>query len=81
METLAAGGHFDQAIHFLQAELAKDSARRDLQLALGNIAMRAGNYDLAVGQFQAVAKTSIRIPMLAATFTFAWASRSVTRVT
>lgn len=57
METLAAGGHFDQAIHILQAELAKDSARRDLQLALGNIAMRAGNYDLAVGQFQAVAKT------------------------
>jgi tetratricopeptide (TPR) repeat protein len=55
VETLAVGGHFDQAIPLLQAELAKNPARRDLQLALGNIAVRAGNFDLAVAQFQAIA--------------------------
>jgi len=54
VETLAAGRHFDQAIQFLQSELARDPARIDLHRALGNIAMRAGNYDLAIGQFQTI---------------------------
>ena len=54
VETLAGGGHFDQAIQFLQAELAKNPSRIDLQMSLGNIAARAKNYDLAIGQFQTV---------------------------
>src|SRR5580658_4488401 len=54
VETLAAEGHFDQAIQFLKTELAKNPTRHDLQMALGNIAVRAGNFDLAIAQFQAV---------------------------
>ena len=54
VETLAGGGHYDQAIQFLEAEMAKNPSRIDLQMALGNIAARAKNYDLAIGQFQTV---------------------------
>jgi len=54
VETLAAQGHYDQAIQFLQSELAKNPARHDLQMALGNVAVRAGNFDLAINQFQTV---------------------------
>jgi tetratricopeptide (TPR) repeat protein len=54
VETLAGGGHFDQAIQFLQAEMAKNPSRIDLQMSLGNVAARAKNYDLAIGQFQTV---------------------------
>jgi len=53
VEALAAQGHYDQGIQVLQSELAKDPARNDLRVALGNLAVRAGNLDLAVGQFQA----------------------------
>lgn len=56
IEALAAEGHYDQAIQFLQAELAKNPARTDLEMTLGNVAVRAGNFDLAVSQFQAVLK-------------------------
>jgi len=54
VETLAKQGHYDQAIQFLQSELVKSPTRTDLQMALGNIAVRAGNFDLAIAQFQAV---------------------------
>ena len=54
VETLSAEGHFDQAIQFLQSELAKSPTRNDLQMTLGNVALRAGNFDLAIAQFQTV---------------------------
>ncbi len=54
VEAMAAQNHFDQAIQFLQSELAKYPNRTDLQMALGNLAVRAGNFDLAISQFQAV---------------------------
>jgi tetratricopeptide (TPR) repeat protein len=54
MDTLAAEGRFDQAIQFLQGELVKYPGRTELEMALGNVAVRAGNLDLAVTQFQAV---------------------------
>jgi tetratricopeptide (TPR) repeat protein len=54
VEALAAQGHFDQSIQVLQSELAKSPTRNDLRVALGNVAVRAGNFDLAVGQFQTV---------------------------
>lgn len=54
VDTLAAEGHLDKAIQFLQAELAKDPKRNDLHMALGNVAVRAGDFDLAIGQFRAV---------------------------
>ncbi|MGA2739423.1 MAG: tetratricopeptide repeat protein [Bryobacteraceae bacterium] len=53
-EALAGQGHMDQAIQVLQSEVAKSPTRNDLRLALGNLAVRAGNLDLAIGQFQAV---------------------------
>jgi len=54
VDTLAIGSHYDQAIQFLQSELAKNPTRVDLQMPLGNVALRAGKYDLAISQFQAV---------------------------
>ncbi len=54
VETLSAEGHFDQAILFLQSELAKSPTRNDLQMTLGNVALRAGNFDLAIAQFKTV---------------------------
>ena len=54
VEVLAAQGHYDQSIQVLQAELAKNPNRNDLRVALGNVAVRAGNFDLAVAQFQTV---------------------------
>jgi tetratricopeptide (TPR) repeat protein len=54
VETLAGEGHYDQAIQFLQSELAKNPTRNDLQMALGNVAVRAGNFQLAIGEFQTV---------------------------
>ncbi len=54
VEVLAAQGHYDQAIQVMQAEVDKNPTHNDLRLALGNLAVRAGNYDLAIGQFQAV---------------------------
>ena len=53
VESLAAQGHIDQGIQVLQAEVAKDPTRNDLRVALGNLAVRAGNLDLALNQFQA----------------------------
>jgi len=54
VETLAGSNHYDEAIQFLKSELAKNPKRNDLQMALGNVAVRAGSFDLAIGQFQAV---------------------------
>ena len=54
VETLASENHYDQAIQFMQAEIARNPKRQDLQMALGNVAVRAGNFDLAVHEFQTV---------------------------
>jgi tetratricopeptide (TPR) repeat protein len=54
VEVMAAQGHFEQAMQVLQGELAKNPNRNDLRVALGNLAVRAGNYDLAINQFQTV---------------------------
>jgi tetratricopeptide (TPR) repeat protein len=54
VEVLAAQGHMDQAVDVLQSEVAKSPNRNDLRIALGNLAVRAGNLDLAIKQFQAV---------------------------
>jgi tetratricopeptide (TPR) repeat protein len=54
VEVLAAQGHYDQAMQALQAEVANNPARNDLRVALGNLSVRAGKYDLAINQFQTV---------------------------
>ena len=54
VETLATEGHVDQAMQLLQSELAKSPSRNDLRITLGNLAVRTGNLDLAINQFQTV---------------------------
>jgi tetratricopeptide (TPR) repeat protein len=48
VETLLAQNKTDEAVKTLQAESAKTPTRLDLQLALGNTAVRAGKFDLAL---------------------------------
>jgi tetratricopeptide (TPR) repeat protein len=55
VETEMAQNHPDKAMQLLQTEAAKAPNRMDLVVALGNIAIRAGQYDLAVSYFQKVA--------------------------
>jgi tetratricopeptide (TPR) repeat protein len=55
VETELAQNHSDKAMQLLQTEAAKAPNRMDLVLALGNVAIRAGQYDLAVSYFQKVA--------------------------
>jgi len=57
MDTFAAEGRLDEAVQFLQGETAKNPKRNDLHMALGNVAARAGQFDLAISQFQTVLKT------------------------
>jgi tetratricopeptide (TPR) repeat protein len=54
VESLAAQGHMDEGIQVVQSELAKNPSRNDLRIALGNLAVRAGNPDLAINQFQTI---------------------------
>jgi tetratricopeptide (TPR) repeat protein len=55
VETELAQNHSDKAMQLLQTEAAKAPNRMDLVLALGNVAIRTGQYDLAVSYFQKVA--------------------------
>lgn len=51
VETDMAQNKSDPAIQLLQSELGKNPNRLDLRLALGNTAVRAGKYDLAIGEY------------------------------
>jgi tetratricopeptide (TPR) repeat protein len=53
VETYLVQKKQDEAIHILQAEIRKSPKRADLRAALGNTAVRAGKFDLAVSEFQA----------------------------
>ncbi len=53
-DTYAAQGQFDKAAQLLTVELAKNPARSEIRLALGNVAFRAQKYDLAIEQYQAL---------------------------
>ena len=55
VETEMAQNHPDQAMQILQTESAKVPNRMDFLLAMGNTAVRAGKYDLAVSYFEKVA--------------------------
>jgi tetratricopeptide (TPR) repeat protein len=55
VETEIAQNHTDQAMQLLQAESAKAPNRMDFLLALGNTAVRAGRFDVAVSYFEKVA--------------------------
>jgi tetratricopeptide (TPR) repeat protein len=55
VETEMAQNHPDQAMQLLQTESAKVPNRMDFLLALGNTAVRAGKFDLAVSYFERVA--------------------------
>jgi tetratricopeptide (TPR) repeat protein len=49
-----AQGKPDLAIQLLQSEAEKTPNNLDLRLAMGNIAVRSGKYDAALGEFQRV---------------------------
>ena len=51
-ETEMAAGRSGEAVALMEEEAARDPQRRDLQMAFGNTAVRAGRYDLAAGVFQ-----------------------------
>lgn len=53
-ETYAAENQFGKAIAALQAEIAKTPNRLELRSALGNLAYRSQNYDLAIQQFETI---------------------------
>jgi tetratricopeptide (TPR) repeat protein len=55
VETEMALHHPDQAMQLLQTESAKAPDRIDFLLALGNVAVRAGKFDLGVSYFEKVA--------------------------
>jgi len=57
VETEMAQDHPDRAMQLLQTESAKAPNRMDIQLALGNTAVRAGKFDLAVSCFEKVAES------------------------
>ncbi len=54
VETLVQQKKSDEAVKFLQGELAKTPNRNDLHMALGNVAVRQGNFDLGIQEFQTV---------------------------
>ncbi|MGA2267740.1 MAG: tetratricopeptide repeat protein [Bryobacteraceae bacterium] len=51
-EVYMAQNRTDEAIKLLEAEAEKNPSRPSIRLALGNVAARAGQYDLALAQFQ-----------------------------
>jgi len=55
VETEMAQNHPDQAMQLLQTESAKVPNRMDFLLALGNTAVRAGKFDVAIAYFEKVA--------------------------
>jgi len=55
VETEMAQNHPDQAMQLLLTESAKAPNRMDFLLALGNTAVRAGKYDVAISYFEKVA--------------------------
>ena len=52
VEAAIAQNQTDAALALLQAEVAKAPSRADLQMALGNTAVRAAKYDLALATYQ-----------------------------
>src|SRR5215469_2606544 len=49
-------GQADEALKLVQSEVAKEPKRVDLRKLLGNAAVRAGKYDLAISTFQGILK-------------------------
>jgi Flp pilus assembly protein TadD len=49
-------GQTDEALKLVQSEVAKEPKRLDLRKLLGDTAVRAGKYDLAISTFQGILK-------------------------
>jgi tetratricopeptide (TPR) repeat protein len=58
VQSLEARKRFDLVSAFLQREIGKYPDRRDLRILLAQAAMRAGNPDLAIGEYKAVLKAA-----------------------
>jgi tetratricopeptide (TPR) repeat protein len=64
VETLMAQNKPEVALTVLQAEVEKAPNRADLQLALGNTAVRAAHYDLALASYQKILSQMQKGPAL-----------------
>jgi tetratricopeptide (TPR) repeat protein len=65
-ETHAAEGKIQAGLDILQRELVREPNRGDLRVAYANLAVRAGQFDLAINQFQAtLARIDPRSPAAA----------------
>jgi tetratricopeptide (TPR) repeat protein len=60
VEVYMAQNKEDQGIQLLEQEMQKYPTRTDYHLALGNTAVRAGKYDLAIAEFQKVLNATDR---------------------
>jgi beta-lactamase regulating signal transducer with metallopeptidase domain/tetratricopeptide (TPR) repeat protein len=54
VESLMGQGRQSEALELLRSEVKENPKRTDLRLSLGNVAVRAGKYDLAVATFQEI---------------------------
>jgi tetratricopeptide (TPR) repeat protein len=57
-ETYAAQKQYDKGIALLQAELVKQPNHSELRAAIGNLAYRAHQYDLAISQYEELLKAN-----------------------
>ncbi len=57
VEALARQNKFSEAMQVVQQQMAKDPNNNDLRVALGNIAVRSGNFDMGIAEFQKVLAT------------------------
>ncbi|MDP8990380.1 MAG: tetratricopeptide repeat protein, partial [Acidobacteriota bacterium] len=55
-ETMSSENHLPQGIKLVEDALAKEPARRDLELALANLYVRDLRYDAAIGRFEDLLK-------------------------
>jgi tetratricopeptide (TPR) repeat protein/Zn-dependent protease with chaperone function len=53
-EVYVAQGRMDEAVSFMQKEAADKPNSQSVQMALGNIEVRAGKYDLAISQYEKI---------------------------
>jgi tetratricopeptide (TPR) repeat protein len=57
-ETYARQAQYQKAIQVLSTEAARQPGRPEIQLALGNLAFRSKQYDLAIEHYQALVKAN-----------------------
>ncbi len=60
VQTYLAQNKIDQAIQVLRAEIAKTPTRADFHLALADVGVRTGRWDMALSEYQTVLSTTAK---------------------